>query len=72
METTLVRYRTPCPVRRFPKPAHPVARKARKPSLQTMCPQRTSDAELTKSYSYKFKCQSNRPNDVAVCVATDS
>ena len=44
METTLVRYIyiTPCP-------AHPVARKARKPSLQTMCPQRTSDAELTIS-----------------------
>ena len=27
--------RTPCPVWRFPKPAHPEARKARKPSLQT-------------------------------------
>ena len=29
---------TPCPVWRFPKPAHPEARKARKPSLQTTCP----------------------------------
>ena len=39
---TLYIYIPPCP-------AHPVARKARKPSLQTMCPQRTSDAELTIS-----------------------
>ena len=33
--------RTPCPVGlwQFPKPAQPEARKARKPSLQTMCPQ---------------------------------
>ncbi len=33
--------RTPCPVGRwqFPKLAHPEARKARKTSLQTMCPQ---------------------------------
>ena len=33
---------TPCPVWRYPKPAHPHARKARKPSLHTiynMCPQ---------------------------------
>ncbi len=38
METTLVRYNS-LPSMRFPKPAHPEARKARKPSLQTMCPQ---------------------------------
>ena len=31
--------RTPCPLWRFPKTAHPEARKARKPSVQTMCPQ---------------------------------
>ena len=39
METTLVRYISSCPVLRFPKPAPPEARKAKKPSLQTMCPQ---------------------------------
>ena len=31
--------RTPSSVWRFPKPAHSEARKARKPSLQTRCPQ---------------------------------